>query len=177
MPNSTGLWKLLKIAECRTPKLQAVRKKGSKILQLPPVRNYFTLGMTNKLVVIINSLKAPKIRKFYYMKWNFLYQITAASRTPDLGATGPRSPFSLSSTEFVDPPSPEQNSWVRHWNNYISIKAQRGFVTRGCQCTANIPISSYLLRNKAECLRSGFAEKLWYWVSDNEWVTHLSDSA
>jgi len=31
------------------------------------------------------------------MKWNFLYQITAASRTPDYGATAPRSPFSLSS--------------------------------------------------------------------------------
>ena len=42
------------------------------------------------------------------MKWNFLYQITAASRTPDWGATAPRSPFSLSSTEFVE--TPEQNS-------------------------------------------------------------------
>jgi len=39
--------------------------------------------MTNKLVVIINSLKVAKIKKIYYMKWNFLYQITAASRTPD----------------------------------------------------------------------------------------------
>ena len=38
------------------------------------------------------------------MKWNFLYQITAASRTPDQGATAPRSPFSLSSTAFVEPP-------------------------------------------------------------------------
>jgi hypothetical protein len=38
------------------------------------------------------------------MKWNLLYQITAASRTPDLGVTAPRSPFSLSSTEFVEPP-------------------------------------------------------------------------
>ena len=38
------------------------------------------------------------------MKWNFLYQITAASRNPDQGATAPRSPFSLSSTEFVEPP-------------------------------------------------------------------------
>ena len=38
------------------------------------------------------------------MKWNFLYQITAASRTPDYGATAPRSLFSLSSTEFVEPP-------------------------------------------------------------------------
>jgi len=47
------------------------------------------------------------------MKSNFLYKITAASRTPDEGATAPRSPFFLSSTEFVE--LPEQNSWVRHW--------------------------------------------------------------
>jgi len=53
--------------------------------------------MTNKLDVIINNLKYQKLRKFYYMKWNFLYQITAASRTPDLGAIAPRSLFSLSS--------------------------------------------------------------------------------
>jgi len=39
--------------------------------------------MTNKLVVITKNLKYQKLRKFYYMKWNFLYQITAASRTPD----------------------------------------------------------------------------------------------
>jgi hypothetical protein len=71
-------------------------KKGSKILKLP-VRNCFTLAMTNKLVVIINSTKYQKLRKLYYMKWNFLYQITAASRTPDYGTTAPRSPFSLSS--------------------------------------------------------------------------------
>ena len=45
------------------------------------------------------------------MKWNFLYQITAASRTPDYGATAPppRDPFSLSSTEFVEPPHPTPN--------------------------------------------------------------------
>ena len=41
--------------------------------------------MTNKLFVIIIVLKYQKLRKFYYMKWNFLYQITAASRTPDYG--------------------------------------------------------------------------------------------
>jgi hypothetical protein len=41
------------------------------------------------------------------MKRNFLYQITAASRTPDQGATAPRSPFSLTSTEFVEPPLPQ----------------------------------------------------------------------
>ena len=58
----------LKIAEFRTPTPQDVREKGSKILKLPPVHNCFTLTMTNKLVVIINSLKYQKLRKFYYMK-------------------------------------------------------------------------------------------------------------
>ena len=35
VPNSTLLWKLLKIAGFRTPTPQDVRKKGSKILKLP----------------------------------------------------------------------------------------------------------------------------------------------
>ena len=50
------------------------------------------------------------------MKWNFLYQITAASRTPDKGVPlpDPRSLCYLSPTEFFEPPPPEQNSWVRH---------------------------------------------------------------
>ena len=47
------------------------------------------------------------------MKLNLLYQITAASRTPDYGAIAQRSPFSQSLTEFVEP-SLERNSWVRH---------------------------------------------------------------
>jgi len=58
-------------------------KKGSKILKLPPVRSSFTLAMTDKLVVVINSLKVPKIKKILLHEMNFLYQITAASRTPD----------------------------------------------------------------------------------------------
>ena len=63
VPNSTRLWKLLKIAEFRTPIPQDVRKKSSKILKLPSVCNCFTSAMTNKLVVIINSLKIPKVKK------------------------------------------------------------------------------------------------------------------
>ena len=40
------------------------------------------------------------------MNCNFLYQITAASRTPDYGLPppDPRSVCPLSSTEFVEPP-------------------------------------------------------------------------
>jgi len=74
--------------------------------------------MTNTLVVIINSLKVPKIKKICYMIRNFLYQITAASITTDYRATAPRSRFSLSSVLnwicWTHPP--EQNSWVRHWS-------------------------------------------------------------
>ena len=45
-------------------------KKGSKILKLPRFAIVFTLAMTNKLVVIINSLKVPKIKKI------LLYEIS-----------------------------------------------------------------------------------------------------
>jgi len=47
-------------------------KKGSKILKLQ-------INSLSSLTV----LKYQKLRKFYYMKLNFLYQITSASRTPD----------------------------------------------------------------------------------------------
>ena len=54
------------------------------MLKLPPVRNCFTLAMTNRLVVVLNSLKVPKIKKtlLYEMK-SLVPKITAASRTPD----------------------------------------------------------------------------------------------
>ena len=59
-------------------------KKGSKTLNLPPVRNCFTLAMTKKLVVIISTLKVPKIKKMLLYEMKFIvYQITAASRTTD----------------------------------------------------------------------------------------------
>ena len=52
------------------------------------------------------------------MKLNFLYQITAASRTPDKGLPPP-DPRSLSvlcpQLNLLNPPATEQNSWVRHW--------------------------------------------------------------
>jgi len=48
------------------------RKKGSKILKLPSVRSCFTAAMTNELVVIINSLKVPKIKKLLVYEIKFL---------------------------------------------------------------------------------------------------------
>ena len=62
-------YKLLNLGH-QNPKMFG--KKGSKILKLPPVCNCFTLAMTNKLVVIINSLKVPKIKKILLYEIKFL---------------------------------------------------------------------------------------------------------
>jgi len=72
LQNRDKLNPIVKIAEFRTPTPQDVWKKGSKILKLPSVRNCFTLAMTNKLVVIINSLKLPKIKKILLYEMTFL---------------------------------------------------------------------------------------------------------
>jgi len=82
VPNSTRLGKLSKIAEFRTPTPQDVQKKGSKILKLPPVRNCFTLAMTNKLVVIVNNLKIPKIKKLLVYEMKFLVPNYSSLQNP-----------------------------------------------------------------------------------------------
>ena len=97
VPNSTRLWKLSKIAEFKKPTSQYVRKKCSKILKLPSFAIVWHWQWQINWLSSQIFLKYQKLRKFYYMKWNFLYQITAASRTSEYGATAPRSPFSLSS--------------------------------------------------------------------------------
>ena len=51
---------------------QDVRKKGSKILKTTYFCICFTSAMTNKLVVIINSLKVPKIKKILLYEMEFL---------------------------------------------------------------------------------------------------------
>ena len=74
--------------------------------------------MTNKLVVIINSLKGPKIKKIllYEIKISCTkLQLPPEPLTRGLPPPDPRSLCPLSSTEFVDPLlTGEQHSWVRH---------------------------------------------------------------
>jgi len=55
-----------------TPTPQDVREKGSKILKLPRFAIIFTFAMANKLVVIINSLKVPTIKKILLYEMKFL---------------------------------------------------------------------------------------------------------
>ena len=101
------------IQDANTPRCS---KKGSKILKLPPVRNCFTLAMTNKFVFNINNLKVPKIKKLLLYEMKFLVPNYSCLQNPWLGGRGlpPPDPRSLSSTEFCWTPFPEQNSWVRH---------------------------------------------------------------
>jgi len=92
VPNSARLWKLLKIAEFRTPTHEDVRKKCSKILKLLSVRNCFTLAMTNKLVVIINSLKLPIIKKILLYEMKFLVPNYSCLQNPWLEGYRPQIP-------------------------------------------------------------------------------------
>ena len=73
--------------------------------------------MTNKLDVIINSLKVPKIKKNLLYEMKFLVPNYSCLQSPWLGGTVPRSPFSLSSVLnwICWTPPPKKKSWVRHW--------------------------------------------------------------
>ena len=62
--------------------------------------------MTDKLVIIINSLKVPKIKKLLLYEMKFLVPNYSCLQNPWLGGRGllPPDPRSLSPTEFVEPP-------------------------------------------------------------------------
>jgi len=110
------MWKLSKIVEFRTPTPPDVQKKGSKILNLPSVSNCFTLAMTNKLVVIINCLKVPKIKKILLFEMKFLVPNYTCLQNPWLGGYGPHIPdlsVLCPRVNLLNPPPPKkQNSWV-----------------------------------------------------------------
>ena len=77
--------------------------------------------MTNKLVVIINSLKIPKTKNILLYEMKFLVPNYSRLQNPCLGGYRPQIPV-LSvlcpQLNLLNPP-PEQNSWVRHWLPYF----------------------------------------------------------
>ena len=71
--------------------------------------------MTNKLVVITNSLKVPKIKKI------LLYEVSCTKlQLPPEPLTRGLPPSDHRSLcpqlNLLKPPPPEQNTWVRHWS-------------------------------------------------------------
>ena len=79
--------------------------------------------MTNKLVVVINSLKVPKIKKMLLNDMKFLVPNYSCLQNPWLGGYCPQIPI-LSvlcpQLNLLNPPS-EQNSWVCHWEGVSLI--------------------------------------------------------
>ena len=74
--------------------------------------------MTNKLVVIINSLEVRKIKKILLYEMKFLVPNYSCLQNPWLGGYRPHIPvLSVLSTQLnlLNPPPPKKNSWVRHW--------------------------------------------------------------
>ena len=63
--------------------------------------------MTNKLAVIINSLKVPKIKKILVYEMKFLLPNYNRPQIPVLSVHCPQ-------LHLLNPPPAEQNSWVRH---------------------------------------------------------------
>jgi hypothetical protein len=115
--NSTQLWKMLKMLNLGRQHPKMFGKKGSKILKLQPVRNCFTLAITNKLIVIMNSLKVSKIKKILLYEMKILVPNYSCLQNPWLGDNRPQTPV-LSvlcpQLNLSNPSPPEQNSCVRH---------------------------------------------------------------
>jgi len=121
------------------------RKKGSKILKLPSVRNCFTLAMTNKLIVVINSLKLPKIKKILLYEMKFLVPNYSCIQNPWL--LGYRSQILVLSVlcpqlNFLNSPTPNKilgyvtgDTWPRQ---FIGEKRHLyGYLFITCQITVN----------------------------------------
>ena len=72
--------------------------------------------MTNKLVVIINILKVPKIKKILLYEMKFLVPNYSCLQNPWIGGYRPQIPvLSLSSVlNWICWTPPKQNSWLRH---------------------------------------------------------------
>ena len=70
--------------------------------------------MTNKLVVFINSLKVPQIKKILLYEIKFLVPNYSCLQNPWLGGYRPQIPFLSVLNWICWTPPPGQNSWVRH---------------------------------------------------------------
>jgi len=82
--------------------------------------------MTNKLVVTINSLKVPKIKKTLLYETKFLVPNYSCFQNPWLEGYRPQIPV-LSvlrpQLNLLNPPPTEQNSWIRHcYREFIAKK-------------------------------------------------------
>ena len=115
--------------------------------------------MTNNLVVIINSLKVPKIKKILLYEMKFLVPNYSCLQNPWLGGRGllPPGPRSLSSViNWICWTPPEQNSWVRHCSRVLKrVSNQPGCLALNmtehmCIALVNVIVDTLSILYKAE---------------------------
>jgi len=92
VPNSTRLWKLLKIAEFRRPSPQDVWKKRHLNSKTTAGSQLFYISNDKILVVIINILKVPKIKKILLYEIKFLVPNYSCIQNPWLRGYCPQIP-------------------------------------------------------------------------------------
>ena len=126
--------------------------------------------MANKFVVIINSLKVLKIKKILLYEKKFLVPNYSCLQNPWLvGATAPRSPFSLSSvlhwicwtpprTKFLGTPL-DGTVWPVEWkrSTKTDIKEETNIALSwwNYMLFLSLPVSQFLHANKDVHLTSG----------------------
>jgi len=72
--------------------------------------------MKNNLVVIVNSLKVPKIKKFLLYEMKFLVPNYSCLQNPWLGCYRPQiAVLSVLCPQLNLLNPPQKKSWVRHW--------------------------------------------------------------
>ena len=108
--------------------------------------------MTNKLVVITNSLKVPKIKTILLYEMKFLVPNYSCLQNPWIGGYAPRSPFSLSSVlNWIcwPPPRKEFLGTPLVSSMWVSFKGDTW-----TEC-GNILAAGRILVNKLENVRIG----------------------
>ena len=95
--------------------------------------------MINKLVVIIESLKVPKIKKVLLYEMKFLVPNYSCLHNPWLGGYRPQISFLFVFCPQVNllTPIPEQNSWLRHCSKasiVTLVQNSQGFLSSGQSC-------------------------------------------
>jgi len=136
------------------------RKKGSKILKLPPVRNCLTLAMTYKLVVIINSLKVPKIKKILLYEMKFLVQNYSCLQNPLLGGYRLQTPFLsvlFPQLNLLNPPRTKFLGTPLYRATNIQVYKCTGLQIiaigeEGCMCHAQISCCAENMYSQNSCL-------------------------
>ena len=99
--------------------------------------------MTTKLVVIINRLKVPKIKKILLYEMKFPVPNYSRLRNPWLGGYRPQIPVLTvlcPQLNLLNPPPAKQSSWVRHWYGDTEFNLNRQSSIESVRWEPSMPV-------------------------------------